>query len=337
MKPTVFLSHSSRDQAVLGEFKRILEQKTGRAIQMFLSSDGQSIPLGRNWVHRIQQALDETAMMLVLLSPASITSQWIHFEAGYAFSKGLRVVPIAFAGFDLAHLTPPLSLLQGFNLRGADGLNNVIALINQQFDLSFQEDFTDADYIAVFGGGLTNPLGVMAYVEEITLAIEGDTQELLRVASEALASAGIEYSEELKQNRLRTFGAVFSSPQHRRLLPSIDVQVDPTLFELARPAIDAMLSIHTGKATLQIMFDDRVQRVQEFHKVSALLYGTGINIRPHETYAAGEITFHLTGRRFDDDPNESPIVEFRLSGKSVGSVPFETAELLWRRGALSLL
>lgn len=60
-KPIVFLSHSSRDDKLLGRLKELLLSYTGGAIDFFLSSDGQSIPLGRNWVHEIQQASEAAA------------------------------------------------------------------------------------------------------------------------------------------------------------------------------------------------------------------------------------------------------------------------------------
>jgi hypothetical protein len=57
-KPIVFLSHSSRDSQALNRLKVALEEKTHGTIDFFLSSDGESIPFGRNWVAAIQQALD---------------------------------------------------------------------------------------------------------------------------------------------------------------------------------------------------------------------------------------------------------------------------------------
>ena len=108
------MSHSSHDQPTLIAFRELLEQKTGSAIDFFLSSDGQSIPLGRNWVHRIERALEDARVMLVFLTPDSLKSQWIYFEAGFAYSKAIRVVPIGALGVDLSQLHPPLSLLQGF-------------------------------------------------------------------------------------------------------------------------------------------------------------------------------------------------------------------------------
>src|SRR5688500_16747332 len=94
-KPSVFLSHSSRDEQPLRALKELLLRYTGGAVDFFLSSDGESIPLGRNWVHEIQQALDSSQLMFVFISPNSLHSSWLHFEAGYAYSKRVRVVPVA--------------------------------------------------------------------------------------------------------------------------------------------------------------------------------------------------------------------------------------------------
>ena len=95
----------------------MLERATSGTLSLFLSSDGQSIPFGRNWVATVEQALDSSALMFSFLSPVSTGSAWINFEAGYAYARGVKVVPVAILGKDLNTLHPPLSLLQGFNLK----------------------------------------------------------------------------------------------------------------------------------------------------------------------------------------------------------------------------
>lgn len=61
-KPTVFLSHSSRDARSLVSLKEMLNKKTSGTLRLFLSSDGQSIPFGRNWVATVEAALDSSAV-----------------------------------------------------------------------------------------------------------------------------------------------------------------------------------------------------------------------------------------------------------------------------------
>lgn len=129
-KPAIFLSHSSRDARALARLNELFVAATGGSVDTFLSSDGQSIPLGRNWVHRIEDALEHAELMIVFVSPSSLRSNWIFFESGFAYAKKIRVVPVGFLGIDLASLPPPLSLLQGFNITSEEGLNNIIAVTN---------------------------------------------------------------------------------------------------------------------------------------------------------------------------------------------------------------
>lgn len=145
-KPTIFFSHSSKDSEAVAELKKLFVEKTSGTIDVFLSSDGQSIPFGRNWVHEVQEALGRAKIMFVFLTPDSIKSGWIYFESGYCHKQGVRVIPVGFAGVDLNGIRPPLSLLQGFNLRGAAYLNNLINISNEEFRYNHLESFTDEEF-----------------------------------------------------------------------------------------------------------------------------------------------------------------------------------------------
>lgn len=140
-KPVIFFSHSSRDAAPLARLKELFVAKTGGTIDVFLSSDGQSIPLGRNWVHRIEEALAECRIMMAFLSPFSIQSNWLYFEAGFVYSKNIEVIPLGFLGVDLNSLHLHLSLLQGFNITSSDGLDNIINVANKSFEHQHREIF----------------------------------------------------------------------------------------------------------------------------------------------------------------------------------------------------
>jgi TIR domain len=75
-KLTIFFSHSSRDKEQLTRLKELFTEKTGGSVEVLLSSDGQSIPLGKNWVYRVQEGLEAAALMLVFITPNSIGSQY---------------------------------------------------------------------------------------------------------------------------------------------------------------------------------------------------------------------------------------------------------------------
>lgn len=150
-KPTIFFSHSSKDKSRVQAVKDRMDSITGGAVDIFQSSDGQSIPLGRNWVHKIEEGLDQAVIMFVFVTPNSLSSNWIYFEAGYAYSRGKQVIPVGI-GVDIGLLKPPLSLLQGFNIHSSDGLNNFISVINKELECHFPENFTSDDYNALVIG-----------------------------------------------------------------------------------------------------------------------------------------------------------------------------------------
>lgn len=145
-KPTIFFSHSSIDRDYVFELQKAINERTSKTVNIFQSSDGESIPFGNNWVHKIEENLNKAKIMFVFVSPKSLTSSWIYFEAGFAYSKGVRVIPIGIKGVDIGKLSPPLNLLQGFNINSAEGVNNIIKILNDEFSFSFPMSFDNNEF-----------------------------------------------------------------------------------------------------------------------------------------------------------------------------------------------
>ena len=145
-KPIVFLSHSSLDKEPLAALKKILSERTGGMVNFFLSSDGESITFGRNWVVKVSDALANAKLMFVFLSAQSMDSKWIHFETGYACAKNIQVVPVCLPGIDLNRITPPINLLQGFNLHSHETFGNIVRICNDALDGEMKEIFTPGDF-----------------------------------------------------------------------------------------------------------------------------------------------------------------------------------------------
>lgn len=145
-KPVIFFSHSSKDKDMIVSIKEKMVEATVGSVEIFLSSDGQSIPFGTNWLHKIEDGLKNAQLMFVFVTENSLSSGWIYYEAGFAYSKGIRVIPVAI-GVDIASSGAPLSLLQGYNLVSEDSLNNFIHIINSEFALSINESaFVERDF-----------------------------------------------------------------------------------------------------------------------------------------------------------------------------------------------
>lgn len=171
-KDALFFSHSTKDADILVPLKEAFLEKIGGTLDVFVSSDGQSIKFGSNWSASIETALRRAKLMFVFVSPNSIDSHWIHFEAGFAYSKGIQVVPIAFRGIKIEQVRPPLSLLQGHNLYSVDQLNNLIAITNDVFDHQHKYLFTEQDYIRMLAKEQDKEsYGVLGRIREIEFTI----------------------------------------------------------------------------------------------------------------------------------------------------------------------
>ncbi len=143
-----FFSHSSKDREAVLLIKNKLDKLTGGVIDIFMSSDGQSIPFGTNWIHKIEEGLQDAEIMFVFVTENSLPSGWIYFEAGFAYSKGIQVIPVGI-GVDVGTLKAPLNLLQGFNILSKDSLGNFITIINRTFNYRFEGEFEHADYLGI--------------------------------------------------------------------------------------------------------------------------------------------------------------------------------------------
>ena len=302
-KPIIFFSHSSHDREALLRLKDLFCEKTGGSIEVFLSSDGQSIPLGRNWVHRVEEGLESARLMIVFLTPRSLRSSWIYFEAGYAYSKKVQVVPVGFIDSDLAAVPAPLSLLQGFNIKNADGLDNLVALANQVFGHSHSARFTPEEYEAlshIARDESTSCLGKYApLVDKIVIELTQDTgyasdpvdalhriKDLLQAESTAV---------RLEQNQLESFGlSVTASASPKR----IKIVLDPSMLEVSFPLVEKILSFFDGqaaeKAALRFDFLDTVAHLEASHKITAKLFGTGVELAEGQWFKRGALLFSVS-------------------------------------------
>lgn len=147
-KPTIFFSHSSKDSELILLIRNKIVDITSGVMDVFMSSDGQSIPLGRNWVSELEEGLKKAQIMFIFVTSNSIKSDWIYFEAGYAYAKGIEVIPVGI-GIHIHDLKAPLSLLQGFDILSCESLDNFISVINKKFDLSFKEKFDEIVYLQI--------------------------------------------------------------------------------------------------------------------------------------------------------------------------------------------
>jgi hypothetical protein len=331
-KPIVFFSHSSRDAEALIRLRELFIQKTDGTIDVFLSSDGESIPFGRNWVHRVEQALDQAKLMVVFVTPNSVGSQWLYFEAGYAYNKGLRVVPVGFRGIDLTALTPPLGLLQGFNITSQDSLDNLISLVNEEFNHKHQQNFTKVEYDEIFSLGesmATLTLGQLGeQIDNISVRLNSGSdfseqpKDLLPKIADILKKNSI--NVQVKEAFLNYQGVSIGL----NTMPTfIEFMIDPELFHLNAHLLSEIIkSIRpTGFAGVSLLcqFNNGIDALVEQYKISARLYGTPVTLHESEGFSFRDLRFsirHSTNMRMGAYPTS-------LKGPTYVSIIVEADEI----------
>lgn len=88
-KRRIFFSYAAADQA---DAQRLLNAFSKQPnIQVFTT---QTLSAGENWMPKLQQALSECDLFVVLLSPNSLDSNWVLSEIGAAWGLNKPIIPV---------------------------------------------------------------------------------------------------------------------------------------------------------------------------------------------------------------------------------------------------
>lgn len=106
----LFISHSSRDNAVAEEVREHLQGLGHRSIFLdFDPADG--IPAGRNWEQELYAQLRACQAIVVLCSEHSMASDWCFAEITHAKSMGKHVFPVKVAPCEIRSLLGEFQIL----------------------------------------------------------------------------------------------------------------------------------------------------------------------------------------------------------------------------------
>jgi hypothetical protein len=337
-KPIVFLSHSSKDREQLGKLKSLLEKRSAKSLEFFLSSDGQSIRFGRNWVVRISDALSNAKLMFLFISPHSVDSKWVHFEAGSAYARNIDVVPVCLPGVDLDQLTPPLSHLQGFNLHRYDQLGNLARICNLTCDLAIDEAFLAADFDVIFSiperenrgffGSfsdlvsdvqLTSQFGGHASSEELvsTLVSELKSAELEVVNRKPDPKTGNHRDAEIQFSGGFTWISIekdYSTGGTETSILKAYTTLAPELFHLTAPAFEKWHQTERVQIPHQVAVRISGLFRGGGHELSTRLFKSGINFTGWNQFSYRDFNFSLPEHKgaFIEFETTGPLLDDRL-------------------------
>jgi len=147
--PIIFVSFAGTDVLLATEFHNRLQRIVGDEVTCFLAP--KSVETGDNWVTQVEKHLSGAACLVILLSDSALRSTWVLFEAGVGRGRGVDVIPLAIAGFNIDRRRPPMSFLQAVTVTTLLDLNSVLDRIGKAFQRRFAKKFVAADLAAIVG------------------------------------------------------------------------------------------------------------------------------------------------------------------------------------------
>jgi len=172
----IFISWAGdRSRAVATALKEFIPLIFQRA-EIFTSFD--DISKGTRWYTEITAALARTDVGIICLTPESLSSPWIFFEAG-ALSKTLtpaRVIPLLF-GLSVVDVSGPLSQFQACSADKA-GIRQLLAILNRDFDPSLPDEIFETLF------------------ESMWPSLEGQLQRIALISTPEYRSHGVTFRSD---------------------------------------------------------------------------------------------------------------------------------------------
>jgi hypothetical protein len=149
---SIFISFSHEEIKVAKAVQRLLQDKLVGRGAVFLSADQKQILAGEDWLARIRKELDSAKIVILVLSPRSITQPWLNFEVGAAWLAGKTIIPVCFGGLRKESLPAPYSGMHAVDLRTEASylLNCLAKYLNIILPRPYSRKREDVGFIRLF-------------------------------------------------------------------------------------------------------------------------------------------------------------------------------------------
>ena len=109
----VFISHINEERDVALALQELiyaqLSNSVGGKIECCLSSDKWQWKAGEDWMKRIKAELAMANVVLLMLSPQSLTRHWVNLEGGAAWVTDRLMIPVIYSGLKIGSVPRPYS------------------------------------------------------------------------------------------------------------------------------------------------------------------------------------------------------------------------------------
>jgi hypothetical protein len=126
----IFISHAAVDNEIALELKRNISAAFSN-VEIFVSSDPESLAPGDPWVQKILAALERASLIIAIVSERGLSRKWVWFESGRAWFSGIKLLPCCLGKVRKGKLEAPFSLIQGLNIDISGDLQVLFTQIGQ--------------------------------------------------------------------------------------------------------------------------------------------------------------------------------------------------------------
>ena len=203
---SVLISHSSRDATLALALIDLLQ--AGLALmphQIRCSSvDGYRLPVGVNTEKQLREEVNAARVVVGLITPSSLNSQYVMFELGARWGANLFLAPLV-AGVEASKLSGPLSLLNALFANSEAQLHQLVGDIANHLRLPVQPPASYLRHVSAvrtLAGAVANQSAPQAVVPapvkqkfQVTVSAEGTppSQVLRMIANSLIEVTRVEY------------------------------------------------------------------------------------------------------------------------------------------------
>lgn len=154
----IFISHAHADRELARALTRLIERTYSNVVDVFFSSDlrsGGGLQPGDLWFARLHAALDDSLAVWVLVTPQSVNSPWVYWEAGIGSVRCPGGVVVLRTGIEQA--PAPLNAFQAFDGSAAEDsgigtlIDKVAGQLNMSIDVALRQPAID-EWLGVVEG-----------------------------------------------------------------------------------------------------------------------------------------------------------------------------------------
>lgn len=128
IKPSIFIGYAHEDEECAKTIRDWINKTLLEAFNISMASD---ISPGDKWREKINKALSDSTIGLILLTPNSIDRPWIYFEAGAMDLRGIKLIPVCLYGIEINDIEEPLKPRQAVILLGKENEEKLIKAIGK--------------------------------------------------------------------------------------------------------------------------------------------------------------------------------------------------------------